>query len=311
MVRRLPPSPATTTCCEAVTLKNLSALRSAVEHRLSSPDIHQDFEAFLLALHWTDITATLEAPPLMEELPDLGDRFRGALGRRLEQMGEVGAEAWHLCFGPPFGAGREEACRPFALKAERIGQQIVWRVRLFGFADLWAEEIMEAMRLATAGGLALRQSGRHRVPVRITTLERTAHWWCLGKPLGDVNLVTTRTPLVIRTSQSVNGTLRGFKASAVRRLLAVARWCDARPARGDSELICDACWHFDDVSLAPVGWVRHSTNHPLGRSHAGFEGRFRLTGVNAKGALIIRSAELFHAGGGATSGYGRIHVVAV
>ncbi|WGD28406.1 hypothetical protein AncyloWKF20_11300 [Ancylobacter sp. WKF20] len=278
--------------------------RRIIERRLSSPQVHGDLETLLSALHWTDLTLVMTAPPLMEELPDLGDRFRGALGRRLEAMGPTGAEAWHLLFGPLFRAGSEEAIRPYAIAAHRERDAIIWRLRLFGFADLWAEEIEAAMRLAPVAGIALRRSGMQRVPLDIRSVTRALSWWASPPHEARRVRMTTITPLIIRRSRSTLGSLDGLHSSIIRRLLAVARWCDAAASRSLLADLRSDVWSLADETLSPVGWVRHSSNHPEGVVNLGLSGHFLLSDLTPIGNRLTQSALLFHAGGGATAGFG-------
>jgi hypothetical protein len=104
----------------------------------------------------------------------------------------------------------------------------------------------------------------------------------------------------------VSGTLDSLRGASVRRLLGVARWCDLA---ADGELrreLFQPSWVIEDADLVPTGWRRHSSTHPDGRTHTGYQGTLRLGEVSDVGRLLLQSAEIFHAGGGASSGYGQI-----
>jgi hypothetical protein len=83
-------------------------------------------------------------------------------------------------------------------------------------------------------------------------------------------------------------------------------WCDPAADGGLRRELLQPSWVIEDADLAPTGWRQHSRPHPDGRIHSGYLGTLQLGEVSDVGRLLLQSAEIFHAGGGASSRYGQI-----
>lgn len=278
-----------------------------VRHRLATARPVEAAEDLFGALHWTDVTICLDARPLMEDLPDLADRFRGALGRALERL-EGGEEAWNLLFGPQLASQEGAVVRPYLIRAHRTGPEIQCVVRLFGFADCWTSEIEAALVDAAEVGIALKMNGKQRLSLHPQEVRRRSLYW--PPPTGTYRQFSVRllTPLILRHGAHVSGTLDSLPVAIARRLLGIARWCDVSVEMNLRSKLQATAWHIEDLDVVPTGWRRHSSTHPDGQAHTGYVGVMRLADVTDIGWLMIQSAEVFHAGGGATSGYGQIMV---
>jgi hypothetical protein len=282
-------------------------LLGSIERRLAAAHMTEDLQELFSALHWTDVTLTLDARPLMEDLPDLADRFRGAFGRALERRRGDGDDVWSLFFGPQIDVGNGLILRPFAIQAARAGARITFLVRLFGFADCWTDQVLEAMHDAAETGIALRMHGKLRVALPVVSSSTRAHFW---RPLasGKRAKIVALTPLVLRHRQSVHGNLEAWHGACIRRITAFAPWCGVTPAMNILASLSASPWKITDYELQPVSWTRYSSNHPGGRIGAGLSGSFMLGDLNEPSLAILQLLESIHAGGGATSGYSQIAV---
>ncbi|WP_237152172.1 hypothetical protein [Oryzibacter oryziterrae] len=242
----------------------------------------------------------------MEDLPDLADRFRGALGRALERLSPQTDDAWQLLFGSQLPLVNGAIVRPYAIRAHREKGQIICLVRLFGFADCWTDEVSHALVEAAQTGIALRMHGMHRVPLPVLSVKRALSYWQEPKTTARVIDVRFATPLIIRHKARVSGVLDSLYVACVRRVAGIARWCDVAPDTALQKVMMEQAWRTEDVDLHPVGWTRHSSTHPQGRATTGLIGRARISKLNATNISILRASEIFHAGGGATSGNGEM-----
>lgn len=296
------------TCFESLP-SAATTLLETVRVRLANNELVSSPRALFDNLHWTDVSVRFDAQPLMEDLPDLADRFRGALGRALERHRTKGDDVWSLLFGPQIELSNGAVTRPYLVKATRIRQEIHCLVRLFGFVDCWAKEILEALVEAGTGGIAIRMHGKLRAKLQPIETDIHTQFWSMPVCRSTQAKVKLASPLIIRHRQSLHGDMeRFFFASSLRRVLGVASWCGVKPDHAALTELSSASWSVTDMDLYPVSWVRYSSNHEAGRTHAGMMGSFLLSEISELNRSILQVVELFNAGGGATSGYGQLAI---
>lgn len=294
-------------CFESAASANHDPLAS-IRRRLRLSRRCSSAETLFSALHWTDLSAKFDARPLLEEMPDLADRFRGALGRALERIGPDGETAWALLYGTQIQAENGVVTRPYLIRAHRIGNEINLLVRLFGFADCWSREIMSAMEETGSHGIALRMHGKLRVTLPLVSTTMQGHFWQPTEAYSRRLQIKAITPLILRHRQSLHGGLDTLHQSCIRRLVGIANWCDVLPDDAALEQLDTHSWAITDQDLYPVSWVRRSSNHPDGRQHAGVMGQFAVDGLTPISRDLLTTAELFGAGGGTTSGNGELRI---
>jgi hypothetical protein len=267
-------------------------------------------------LAFTDLAFWLRRPPLFEEQPDLPDRFRGALGRRLEEFmqggNEAGADAatlHGLLFG---GETAREKARPYVLRIDVRNNEIKAVLRLFGSAANYWAMAESAFAAACEQGVALKQNSKHRLRFEIRMKE---HHACAGLPKSAVPVRATllfRTPLAIRSGQHTKTQLRTMPVNIAARLAKLLAWQGATleyDRRTLAQITRRLEW--DQREMRWLSWMRHSSTTPAGgMSIGGFVGALRVTGDLQPVWPLLRAGAITHAGGETALGLGRYDLLA-
>lgn len=281
----------------------------SVRARLNSAGEIDHLPQLLARLHWTDLTFSLEAPEVFEDVPDLPDRIRGALGRALERTcgnrKSSRCDAWTLLYGKQFLGDSGGEFHPFVITTDRTSDRMVCIVRLVGFADCWSEDVAAAAFEAFRAGIAIRRSGVQRVRLSVLGATRERMWFRPPAAFKPSVLLRFKTPLVVRNRRAVDGSLASLSASMRDRLLSVARWCDVCPSPQIMRRMHEPLWTVERADLRPVRWRRRSSTHPDGTALLGLAGDIVLGGMTETGLLLCWAMEPFHAGGGSSGGLGR------
>jgi len=305
----------TSTCCEhgcrdRAPTRNEAAI-AHVQARLAQPARCVALEEALRDFLYTDIVAEARLPPLFEDPPDLPDRLRGALGRSLEAVAARESvalfgspPAWDVLFDAPVGAPGLDPLRPFVIRVDRRGFDLMATLRLFGFADCWLSDAMAAFAQALDGGIAIRGRSGHRVRLAVRDVRVERHWGIPVDP--DARQVRLRldTPLVLRSGRRAAPGIARLAPAMGRRLAALCRWQDSALALaapvGLAKVLCD--------DLSPVTWLRFSSSQRRGQPIRALIGAATLGGLTAEGGMLLQAAAVLHAGASCPSGHGRISV---
>ncbi|MDR7127515.1 hypothetical protein [Pseudotabrizicola sp. 4114] len=183
-----------------------------------------------------DLSVTVGGYAEVLKSPALLGRVRGAMGHSLALSASPEALAGQPCpYDPPCaydlfhnaqGALNSgfELPKPFVLRADPAGADLVITLRLFGAACDWAAEFRAALIAGLRGGLDLTRAGR--VPMTITAVTRARVAVAPVPATGPIAL-RTLTPVIQRLRADHSG-LKLDGASLIlgftRRATGMAQW---------------------------------------------------------------------------------------
>lgn len=267
-------------------------------------------------LAFTDLAFWLRRPPLFEEEPDLPDRFRGALGRRLEEFAQGDDEAatdaatlHGLLFG---GEAVRERARPFVFQIDVRKDEIKAVLRLFGLAANYWSVAENAFVAVCERGIALKQNSKHRVKFKVLTAE---HHASAGFPQCAAPQRVTllfRTPLAIRSGQHTKAQLRTLPVNIAARLAKLLAWQGAT-LEYDRKTLAQIArrLEWDQREMRWLSWMRHSsTTRDGGAPIGGFVGAVRVTGDLRPVWPLLCAGAITHAGSETALGLGRYDLLA-
>lgn len=265
---------------------------------------------------FTDLAFWLRRPADFEEEPDLPDRLRGALGRRLEEfadsddIGAADARALHgLLFG---GETPRELARPFVLRIDVRKNEIKAVLRLFGVAANYWSGAENAFSAACERGVALKQNSKHRLRFEILATE---HHACAGLPHCAVPQRATllfRTPVAIRRGQHTKAQLRTLPVNIAARLTRLLAWQGAT-LEYDRRMLAQSAARLklDQREMRWRSWVRHSsTTREAGMLVGGLVGALRIAGDLLPIWPLLCAGAVTHAGSETALGLGRYDLLA-
>jgi hypothetical protein len=283
-----------------------------IAHRLAHPHRAVDAAEALDHWRWSDVIAIGKLPPQFEEVPDLPDRIRGALGRRLEAergRGPRAAAAFDILFGTNWTA-RGNAIRPYVIRCDRRGDRLAVVLRMTGFAALLAEEAAAALQAALEGGIALKSHARLRLPIPVETMKIISRRGLSTRRPPTSATLHFQTPLAIRRGTAISGDLSRLPLNLYNRMASLARWQDWALAPPQADVLAAARrLNFLDLDLRAESWQRFSaTTGPRATHIRGVVGRSIVSGPLAEVWPLLRFGEYFHGGGECALGLGRYAV---
>ncbi len=263
-----------------------------------------------------DIVVYALYPHLLEEIPDLPDRIRGALGRSLERTNLPDAPAlWHAMFGDPPIIAECNYVRGFIIRCDRHRGLISVTLRLFGVLCNFCDTLVETLKGACEFGIALRSMGQQK---RKIIVQHCCVFWRKGFAQADIwNQHRTQkndiilkfiTPVYLRGKQGKYLAGNPLAKTVINKACGMARWWGVKASQPDLKLFEVGRTH--DVDLAPSTWThRSSRTGPGGLFRSGVLGKIELHSVNLNALAIFQLAELIHLGGGGAAGLGRISAI--
>jgi hypothetical protein len=278
-------------------------------HRLAHPHRTVNLVEALDSWRWTDVIVIGRLPPQFEEVPDLPDRIRGALGRRLEAKRDGGTRAqslYDIMFGTICGT-HGSAIRPYVIRCDRCGDRLAVVLRITGFAALLAAEAAVALHAALEGGIALKSHARMRLPIAVETMRILPRRGLPQRKSPTSAMLHFLTPLAIRRGSAVSGDLSRLPLNLHNRLSALARWQDWSLVRPDADVLAAVRQlSFLDLDLRAESWLRFSSTTGAKAAHIrGFVGRSIISGPVQQVWPLLRFGEYFHGGGECALGLGR------
>lgn len=315
---------------------------------LQSPHSVVDIATLLDVWQHEDLVFTCARPPGMEDAPNLGERIRGALGKKLEELRDVtdmpareqfGAAHdalffWIPCtvLGPKTSV---EVASPMVLSAHMDAHYVVVRLRLFGFARAHAPAVYIALMAALNGGIKLRnpEAGTHPAPLPtgfgrgdimarpqshyqpVTVLsahphrfDGALHAWNTGS--ASRAKIKILSPVVIRNRHDVQKEPASVLHSMVRRAMALAPWFGCM-------LDVDVAGLRQAVEGLELrerfhnqSWLWFSSREQGVPRHVhGFGGHLVATGQLAPLLPFLQLAPSTHVGGSCAKGFGQVSVV--
>jgi len=291
---------------------------SALVERLRHP--FGPISTAALAEHWgvTAVRVVCVRPHDLEETPVLPLRIRGAWGRALaasvtadrrRRSGRLsGISAFDALFENVYNwsAGRPVP-RPFVIDVDFCGDHILVELRLFGFARLWADDAREALLLALAQGIKIRDGGRMHVQLEpFDCFMRSTEGVAVDPQAGSVRL-RFLTPFALRSRGSDRFGASSLLMSLANRISGLARWHDLEIAEDWKHLKLDAERLTTDGSETwPVQWDRHSRRQPgVNIPVSAAMGTIALSGSLDAFLPLLRMGETCFAGSHCALGLGR------
>ncbi len=271
-----------------------------------------------LPRHWrrTMIRAVCHRPADLEEGPLLAERVRGAWGRSLMALAADGgpADAAFTALLHPRGLqvdGRD-AVKPYVVRAEARADVVVVQLSLFGFAGRWAREAAAALEQALAGGIDLRQGGRHVVPLPPLAMEAARSEAVAVPDRADLAVLDFGTPVHLHRGRRMAGSADGLAAALARRVAALARWQDLDVTGLDVAVAQAGRLTYRQDALYPVAWTRYSVRQPGRRIEMrGLAGRLVIEGNLAPLLPLLALGETCHAGLHCALGLGQYRLITV
>ena len=216
-----------------------------LKEALNKPAVRMAFSE--LPSHWrqTDLYFICDKPAGFVPGTWMARSVRGALGRLLIHKINDPAEralpatSFEALFQNHFVIDNVHGPKPFRVRVMCERNQITVRLRLFGCAELWRDNLAEAMVTALAGGIGLWENGRILRPWPLTDW-----WWTRTEgiavpPWQAKARIVFETPFKPGSSQTFAGDFSSNFISLATRVRGLARWSliDIKPdAAMDVEL---------------------------------------------------------------------------
>lgn len=277
-------------------------------HRLARPRVRAILADAGHCWRWCSIDVVTERPHLLEDLPDLADRIRGAWGRALDRSAKESARigvalgdctARDILFSAPRLPSIDGA-RPYAIRAQMTAERIAVQLKIFGFACHWADEAALALCEGLKGGIALKR-GCQRIPLPVKSVQ-TNHFNGVRTPdSGHHNaLLQFRSPLVYRDHDATKADVSKWPMALLRRIRALARWNDFDLSFDESRFrTALRQLRIDDNEMILTTWQRRSQHHRKGPQHVlGRTGPLRISGPLDEWMPVFALGEVCHASGG-------------
>jgi CRISPR-associated endoribonuclease Cas6 len=263
-------------------------------------------------LAFTDLAFWLRRPLHFEEEPDLPDRFRGALGRRLEELacddtGDPAADARRL-HGLLFGdEASRELGRPFVFRIDVRKDHVKVVLRLFGSAANYWSAAEAAFISCCKQGVALKQNSKHRVRFELVAKEHHACGGLASIAIPQRATLLFRTPVAIRSGRYAKGQLRTLPANIAERLKKLLAWQGTMLAYDRGSLLRAASrLEFEQREMKWRSWTRHSsTTRAGGMLIGGFVGPLRIRGDLEPLWPLLCAGAIMHVGSETALGLGR------
>lgn len=294
-----------------------------------------------------DLVFSCARPTGMEDAPNLAERIRGALGKTLEDWRndpdirdrEGFAEAhdalffWISCtvIGPRTSL---EVAPPMVISAQMDAHYVVVRLRLFGFARVYAPAVFIALGAALNGGVKLRnpEAGTHPAPLPTGSgtggdvlrpkshyqpvhvlsaqpqrFDGALHAWNTGN--ASRAKIKILSPVVIRNRHDVQKEPTSVLNSMVRRAMALAPWfgCRLDVDVGALHACVEALELRDRFHDQSWHWFS-SRDKGVPRTVHGFGGHLVAFGQLTPLLPFLQLAPLTHIGGSCAKGFGNVTV---
>ena len=283
---------------------------------LAAPPVAASIGELLALWRQVEFRITARRPKLLEDLPDLPVRLRGALGEALAKS-PAPIRGRHDPFDrpPPFqvlfgdlGSERgRETPRPIVLDADVTSSAVEVRLVVLGQAMFWAQQARDAMIAALAGGITLRSGSRRRVVFEPLELETEVTEGLVCPAVGRDAVLVLRSPLVLRHGRSLKIDAHALTSALHARAEGLARWQGLQLLDPLFSVTSTAKqFTVEGHDLLPIRFFRHSRRQ-VGRSIpvTGTVGRLALKGNLADLMPYLVIGSVAHVGSHAALGMGR------
>lgn len=251
--------------------------------------------------------------------PELPVRIRGAFGRalyhrlpRTDRRGQVSVPAVSALFDHSAWLDpRLEIGKPFVLRAWPQDDCCIVELRLFGMADQWLDDAVDALLDALKGGIALKAERSFRVPMRVLDVLTSASGGLPEAPRASSAVMKFRAPVAVRRHARHVFHPLSVVASVVKRVESLASWQGVSLGHDRARLraVLDEL-SIDDRDMTPYRWERHSIrggDQAIGVG--GLIGDLRLSGNLAPLVPYLQIAETCNTGSHAALGLGWFDLV--
>jgi hypothetical protein len=299
-------------------MADMTPTHPSLDHFAGAPLNALSVEEVRRALRVVSVIATCDLPNDLEDIPDLPDRIRGALGGALERVlqTEDRTTGWlaripslhEILFGAGVSLSRRTLSKPFACHIDIIGKTLLIRLVLTGLAASHVKDAEMALRVALQGGIAIKHHSHHRVKVVCRSLDVTWIHGIEAIAVGSEVRLVHRTPMRIRNGNRLTFSRDAVVSALLRRTEDIALWngCDvASDIARLSILSKDISIAEDRQAVLP--WKRYSrSGDGQGQPKLGLTGHLFFRGHLAPFAPVFAIASLFHAGSETAHGFGRV-----
>lgn len=282
----------------------------------------------------TDIVARFRRPRDFDTGASLAGRLRGALGRALEAADARHAHAdrrtkslrglpsaWDVLFArpvarfdPPAHLASAPPIRPYRILFKARADAVELRVRLFGRANVWTPQILDAMRQSLEQlGITIAPLARSKARVCSADLGLWSEQTRFSVP-PDPDVRTFRcvlhAPLRTGRLHSLSLDQSAIVSSMIGRAIGFAQWSGLilDLSRDTAKEIRDTvAIHDQNVDLS--GWQRVSRRRGKREDVVGFTGAFTLAGVPLALSSLFPIIEVSGLGLRTTAGLGDVSIL--
>ena len=283
---------------------------------LAAPPLEANIHELMDLWRQTEFRITARRPKLLEDLPDLPVRLRGALGATLAAYPPpVGGRhdpfdrpaPFQVFFGDLGSNGGRETARPVVIDVDVDRDLVRVRLIVFGQAMFWARQVRDAMIAAMVGGISLRSGSRRRVVFEPMEVETEVSEGLDCPSIARDAVLVLKSPLVLRHGRSLKIDAHSLTSALFARAEGLARWQGVALLDPPSSLTQLA----DEISveghdLLPIRFERHSRRQ-AGRSIpvTGTVGRISMQGQLQRLLPYLVIGSVAHVGSHAALGMGR------
>lgn len=283
-----------------------------LQRELQQPAITADPVLLAQLFGVTYVQVSVLRPPDFDVYPGLALRFRGALGKKLYDLGPpktlwhnscVRARAWDVLMEP---IGHEIA-KPMTVQVDVSATHITITVRLVGMADYWRPDVTAALLAALDEGIKSHDHGHYLMPLSIESVKGGALGGCelFQGPANEARLIF-ETPLRLRHERATRVSAASFLISLANRVKTLAPWHLTKLVE-DWDSLHKAAWAIEDDchALLPYYWSRGSRRVQGRVPMLGFVGTLVLRGPLQRFVPYLQICEKMNAGSHASLGLGR------
>lgn len=287
---------------------------------LAQPTATTTLEALHGFWRYTDVQFRCARPKGLEDGPWMVRSVRGALGRVLRGWYEAGrpsgfgATAFEAFYQHHGVLGRDHVPVPLRLSVEAGRDTIMIRARLFGGADIWRDDLIEAMAQALHGGIGLKENGSILRPWLLEDWWFDIHGSIAPPPAREAALIRFETPFKPGASEVIAGDFLASLPALFRRLRGLARWSGLEVAIDWPRVraLTQSAYVSDSgTKLAIDGFLRHRSLDDGARATAavvGLRGHSFLLRLQPDLWPLLHLGATSHAGGHGAYGFGQFSI---